>query len=343
MRCTRWAWGATLALGAAACAHSEPSEQEPATSLGGAQDSGGAAGTDGVSSGPVTSATFGPLLVAELCRQWQSCDAAWLSAAFGDVGCQVGFGALISDMVTPWPAFAFDEALAHQCLEQTQALECAYLFAPVCAQVFSGQSKSGASCIDDRECAAGLLCDGDCPGTCVPAPQADQPCLEGRCSKGFSCNPDARCHADSGLGEPCRSSCAPQLACDEVSELCADPNQLYARHPAGADCAQQFDCSGELECRSGACVASVKGEGCGATASCTLGFYCSELDAGCAVVHAPGQDCDKDAACGAAGFCTDQGVCAPRRAFGQACERYSECASLRCLEGICRAPEGCRQ
>jgi hypothetical protein len=195
-------------------------------------------------------------------------------------------------------------------------------------------------CDDTSFCQVGA--DG---GTCVPRVGAGEGCTDD-----LGCLPDLLCQqmvctprvlADAG--NPCsdRQTCPKSTVCVGASSSqlgsCLPPLQQ------DAPCISSDDCQGQLACRSAdgglalSCGPRVaNGGSCTVTRDCELYSIC--LSDQCTRLPYTGQDCTVTQQC-LFGPCVNAGdagwICNDRFGPGVQCSHDEDCASMRCLAGLC--------
>jgi hypothetical protein len=246
---------------------------------------------------------------------------------------------------------------------------------PDCGWVIEGLRAAGADCRLGVECAPGAWCrvGATCPGTCkswaardaacgfeepcdpaadlcrdgtcVALPGAGDACPEGICAAPLACDPaDGACRAPGGPDAACGPShapCAAGLVCLQTDEAtagtCGLPRELDQACFEDGDCTT--DAAGRLRiCAGGACAAAP-----GPDEPC-WGFRCdgawcdtAALPPTCRALPGDGDACVQGGLCDDASWC-DGGTCRPGRVAGLPCDGPWQCASRRCLGGICRLP-----
>ncbi len=288
---------------------------------------------------------------------------------------------------------SLDAAAASRCFAELTTGACPVaLDSPSCGSMFTGSRPPGAACFTDEECAAaggrcvGLDAEATCrAGTCSASAALGQPCSEATpCVPGAHCvaaagggavcetgDPSARCGenrdcdrelwckqgscaADLGLGERCRfdAECTGGSLC--VGELAGAG--VCSKVTAEGDVCDDY-CFGAMYCdvpqlgQRGTCHPLPKlGESCLAAMGRCGGFelQCSNQDL-CAPAPAQGEACVRGSFCQAGFFCSTElsadapaGTCLPLAAVGQRCARDGNCASYHCGgDGTCRDPEAC--
>ena len=211
--------------------------------------------------------------------------------------------------------------------------------APSCAPYLCGGSGAcDSSCALDAQCVGGNFCNA---GHCVPkqplgsACASTAQCASGHCIDGTCCDRGcgAQCEACnlSGKEGTCsptrgnpvgtRPACAGESGvcagvCDGVAQTCVYP---------GA----------ETSCRPATCVAAVAtlAAHCNATGSCPA-LQVQSCAKGCAASRCEGSTCAVDSDCATGRYCS-AGVCAETFGPGEACSANLQCASRRCVDGVC--------
>ncbi len=228
------------------------------------------------------------------------------------------------------------------------------------------------ACDDFTRCAVGLWCTG---GTCHVLPAAGAACLMGRCDDASTCSnatlDGGVCVPRRGPDAPCSTSaqCLGDLRC--LNGLCrpatlTDAGACYR----GQQCPGGLVCVGASPAAAGSCVgalglgqpcaldeecdadlACVPGDGgrvCGtrrpASGACTSPRDC-QVDAvcvqgSCAPLPTTSEPCGLtraclDAVCAASPLVANEFLCVPLLGPGQTCGLDNECASGRCVQGLC--------
>lgn len=193
---------------------------------------------------------------------------------------------------------------------------------------------AGAACTSTAQCAVGDRCLPEGKGVCTAPPQAGEVCsaLLG-CAVGLVCTagPDSRCVARAGAGQACplrysAGGCQPDLYC-RFDQTCGpvgkEGEPCGAYEPKG--CVEGLFCSRQTHTctKPGAAGAFCRP---GLPASCGPGLSCQCTVPGCAGSFSPEEHEPED-------------VCAALKPDGAACGRESDCASGRCTNEVCVAPE----
>lgn len=180
-------------------------------------------------------------------------------------------------------------------------------------------------CVEERDCAEGLSCQG---GQCVPGScRADADCPYAHaCVQGA-------CEAIEGFCQQ-NSECPSGQACSRATSRCVSDDQ-------GRPCQSTGDCFADEVCQGGQCVAS-EDAGCALNSDCDLGQICAQGrcvagctdDAGCP----GGQICRQGSCvegCASDFDCADGQLCRAGRCSAE-CVRSSDCdGGLICREGRC--------
>lgn len=176
---------------------------------------------------------------------------------------------------------------------------------------------AGASCaplpgaFDPQECVAGHFCDSDTE-LCTPNRAAGEACTDSaECEGTLRCLED-QCRAIGGPGASCTSwfECKSDLYCEEAPE--GMPGTCKVLGGMGSPCVDSDACKPGLTC------AGAGGEGPGQ----------------CAEPTALGGSCEDSASCGSDGYCLE-GTCTARKASGEPCTEYFECAAGYCAGDVC--------
>jgi hypothetical protein len=305
----------------------------------------------GKSSQGVSAETIAPLVAAALCDAWAECDAAWVNVYYRESGCEAGVLLDLGEDLIPLPGRDFDLAAAQDCLDQISSAECAFWLNEACLRVFRGTLSEGDECLDHAQCGPNLRCEGSCPGTCRAIDSASgTSCFDDyACQQGLVCStPYGDCVEPSSRGEPCGEICEELLFCDEISNTCQRPEDLYERRGVGQSCEVDLDCSFELLCVDGRCTETKAGESCleiDDFVQCSVGQYCTgtfpEDDGICESFLPHGAECELDEECGWQSECGPDDTCVALRPVGDSCARSGQCNSSRCIDGVCRTSNGC--
>lgn len=198
----------------------------------------------------------------------------------------------------------YDAAAAGACVQQleTAARNCEEGPTDACARVFKGSKAVGEACEGDFDCApvagAAVTCerisDSELECQAIPRGKPGDPCV-GNCTfiEGF-----VSCYdGDSESGEG----------------YCFEDDGLI--------------------CREGACAPIPEiGEPCSYW-DCKPGAYCSSETETCVVAGGVGDPCEWDEHCAETAYCGADGLCAAKKADGEACE-HGECVN-DCGNGVC--------
>jgi hypothetical protein len=274
--------------------------------------------------------------------------------------------------------------LAEACFEAIEARACAEANdrdIEACEAALSGTVPEDGDCELDEECEGSLICEtkGACPGRCVERYGAGVPCLENdECANGLVCSTaTAHCVVPAGEGAACEGGTEPQ--CD-VGSLCSGNDNALQQpgtcrpldsvvlrgegaecDPTSAElCEEGLSCvllglsaelAGAWECRA----LAASGAACrlGLPEHCSAGEYCELALAGaargedgeCRKLPAPGAACAPrpfgfSPACEAYARC-ENGQCVALRDLGESCASSAVCYSGYCAAGACEPPRAC--
>jgi hypothetical protein len=216
---------------------------------------------------------------------------------------------------------------------------CPAISTQACSPFICSGTTCSTTCASDAGCATTAWCNGS---VCDPKESEGAPCtaanqcLSGQCVDGVCCN------------KPCAGQCE---ACDIAGTLGRCTNVIGAPHGSRPACAGDGTacdgfCNGTLntacflpgnttQCRTPSCsngvatlAASCIGTGsCPAVATQDCGeFVCD--------VSACFGNCTADIQCVATSYCSG-GVCVPKLGLGTSCNTDNQCASARCVDGVC--------
>lgn len=136
------------------------------------------------------------------------------------------------------------------------------------------------------------------------------------------------------------------------SLVCRDERCVPLAAP-GERCEESRDCYPGLACvqgrcaRTAACHAGELGDPCMTESQCKRSLRCDGVQRRCVAAPKLGDACSSDLACGSGlscvGISNEGGTCqhSERRANGEACEWFWECASEFCDDGRCGKPVAC--
>jgi hypothetical protein len=205
-------------------------------------------------------------------------------------------------------------ACTNPCVNDDDCIEDHFCDQGTCKQ----KLENGATCSADQQCSSGycvqsICCDSACDGICRSCLRADKTVGD----NGFCGNvkdgidPRGSCPDDGAASCDNDGQCDGQGAC-----------RIYA---LGVSCGET-SCSdnlvqGAICDGEGECIAESSGVDCAP-------YLC--LDGACT------NPCTEDEECQSGAFC-DFGTCKAKLPGGANCERYSECESDICQEGICAA------
>jgi hypothetical protein len=251
-----------------------------------------------------------------------------------------------------------------------------------CEAALRGTAAVGEPCELDEECEGSSICETSlaCPGMCVRRYGAGVACLEDdQCADGLVCSSaTAHCVAPAAEGEPCEggieAQCAGGLICvgQEAAEMMPGtcvPIGEVARGAAGEACdprAAQL-CAESASCVVTGITASAQTWSCravpesggpcgfGLPENCPDGQYCpltglqilaGTVEARCAPLPAAGEACIERALpflgeCAAYTRCGDDGLCTPLRNLGESCDSNAVCYSGSCANGACEPARAC--
>jgi hypothetical protein len=203
----------------------------------------------------------------------------------------------------------------------------------------------GDACSQTSDCPVGTLCDSNGTATCVEAPTAPQPCLDGNCRANSFCQAGT-CIARPELNQACvrqgagalSDPCASTLVCTRIS---AAPEEWRCEsgRAAGMTCEDAVTpCAAGLRCVAGTCTAPLA-EGASCTGDvCVLGLVCRAGT--CDVPLTEGtQGCSASAPC-LSGACAGGGCVTPSAAQRTACgferpQPFSSAPPDYCADGYC--------
>jgi len=166
-------------------------------------------------------------------------------------------------------------------------------------------------------CRSGLACILD---VCAELPGAGEVCLLGQCGPNAFCDEADQCQTNSALGGRCSRGSTGYFSCLPDASSCAGPS--------GSEVCKVSLLVGEL-CRAGEYE-------CGPEA------YCRAVDneTRCALRPIAGESCrtggPEAPSCWTRSICNEgSGVCFVPKVAGELCDRFDECVSLSCVDGIC--------
>lgn len=208
----------------------------------------------------------------------------------------------------------------------------------------------GASCRDTEDCDLAFVCSS---GSCVPAPQLGEECIDGiRCAPGLACDADTfLCATIPQADEPCALGifgprvCAPGLFCLSTGFCSPEAPQQ------GEPCAADLRCGAGLGCefRTDGTNICIEPRGVGSSCSnddvCRSGTFCNFGNLRCEPAYELGESCRNGNECGDRAVCAPSGsgnrfICKELPSLGELC--FDECAEeLLCVlfeedEGSCR-------
>lgn len=222
-------------------------------------------------------------------------------------------------------------------------------------------NSSGGPCTDDLECSVGRYCiDGECVvegsecfsdaecegeevcrgGYCTsPAPQCaeDGECAAGSICEGSQCQVGCRDDAGCSDGQVCDLASLrcedPEIACDAECPAHQTCDTRTGECVADGTCTTEDDCTGDLTCEEGRCVAPV--ERCESNAECDPGTICDLETSTCV------EGCRLSNECPSLDLVCYQGACVPPPACdadeaepNQAREEASSLLAGARLEGL---------
>ena len=208
-----------------------------------------------------------------------------------------------------------------------------------------------AECTNDRQQTACVGGDGCCPSTCNSSNDGDcEPrCGNGVVETGETCDPVSQCmqrqtacRSDrDNIRTPSGSAADCTFACNESRRLCGPSD---GECPSGCaagqdpDCAKAggASCTGNGECRSGACVDGVCcTQGCGACQECKgPGGTCRNISVNDPDTY-PANACTGGSACNGSGQCLKK--------LDEACEADSQCLTGYCGVDMFRNIRACKE
>jgi len=335
---------------------------------------------------------------ADFCDQYADAYCAWFDACNAQMPCEEwgGYQLVVRECADALESLEqgfleFHEDVAFGCIEAAENAVCAgppFNQADVqeaCTGVFVGTVPLAGECtvaafaqvFDEcgegfclrSEAPAGYL---ECVGTCTAFKLSGEECAgSDRCAEGLFCT-GGECNPPVGVGEDCTGQiCEDGLVCSQVAPTtCREPGDV------GADCSDDYDCSGAAVCLDDQCAqGAAEGEHCRSNESCVEGMYCVYDTQTCAPFLSAGDTCDSgydqcvdgyacssgdpstcvvwygalNDPCGAYGceeglWCDqssdDVGVCVSTLGEGEECDANGTCDDgLYCMDdGNCHAP-----
>ena len=170
-----------------------------------------------------------------------------------------------------------------------------------------GDAQEGGACTTNTDCAASFYCDeSQSPFVCVVRGDSGATCLDdAQCAVTHWCElVTHQCVLDRVGGENCAGddACQGPLVCLPPENVCGAP-----RSGAGGACAGPSHCADSLFCDvySGKCALDgLSGESCSLDVQCGPGLHCNEETAVCEVDVEGGDSCHEDSDCISGYYCT---------------------------------------
>jgi hypothetical protein len=343
------AWLAAIGSGCGASHRTEVQEDGGRIGDGGAQDEGPDMPPDAAmgepEGGPLDMTRVAADLAMGVCGRYAACEPFWLQTAYGQEGaCETRLLPFYASILTAQGVLAtLDQAEA--CASAKAALSCEeYLsntIPPACQ--IAGSLPTGAACAHDWQCAGPqahckLASQASC-GVCSTLGQAGESCLnDADCASGLVCGSSSTCETPASSGKTCTSDadCEGMLTC--LGSQCTAPEG------EGSSCDDSMNYGGEDGCDAafgrisglyciGTCVQAQIAQPGAACSYATPGDPQSKPN----VLCANGQICDL-------GDAGRVGTCPNAVADGQSC--VTVVGSPNCLPpavcsgGTCRLRDG---